>query len=125
MTMMKNDNIQNTKQLIILYFNNDEDYFSFNLIDQSSSPILFNWTYQAFTAKVVSMTRTTKVDGVLIEEYNDNDTNSIISLVRDKDTTKIDVRTYSFTEKGCLACYDTYKTSLFNSACKFTRFDLL
>lgn len=114
-----NDSIQNTKQLIIIYFNTDEDeeYFSFNLIaEPSGSPILMNWESQALSTR-----KTDKVDKVLID-YGDAD-KSIISLVRDKQVTRINIHIYSFYE-GVLGRCDTYKTSLFNSACKFTRFDL-
>lgn len=85
-----NDSIQNTKQLIIIYFNTDEDeeYFSFNLIaEPSGSPILMNWESQALSTR--------KTDKVVLIDYGDAD-KSIISLVRDKQFTRINIHIYSF-----------------------------
>lgn len=119
----KMNSIQNTKQLVISYFNNDEDCFSFSIVT-IGMPILIDWKHQVGNC---STTKTSKASIALIEYSNhyDNDTNSIISLIRDKQTTRIDVYAYSFTEEGCVDCGDIYQTSLSNSVYKYTHFDLL
>ena len=108
---------KSTKELII-YFNNEEDCLLIGLECQTSSPsgepIFIKWRHQEGNSM-----KTNSEDGVLIE-YG-NDTHSVISLIRDKQITKINVRIHGF-YKECLAYCDVYKTSLFNSACKYTCF---
>ena len=106
---------KSTKELII-YFNNEEDCLFVGLECQANSPEgpFIIWRHQEGNS-----TKTNNEDGVLIE-YG-NDTHSVISLIRDKQITKINVHIHGF-YKGCLAYCDIYKTSLFNSAYKYTCF---
>ena len=107
---------KSTKELII-YFNNEEDCLLVALECQTSSPegpFHLRWRHQEGNSM-----KTSSEDGVLIEY--DDDTHSAISLIKDKQVTKINVHIHGF-YKGYLACCDIYKTSLFNSACKYTCF---
>lgn len=122
---MMNDSIQNTKELIISYFNNDEYCFSFSIVTNKpgyiSMPIFIDWKYQVGNCT----TKSSKASMVLIySNYGNDDTNSIISLIRNKQATRIDIYAYNFTEEGRVDRGNTYQTSLSNSACKYIHFDL-
>ena len=102
-------------------------FFNFSLVNKANNPggipILMNWERQVgnYTTKSCK----TSMARIEYSYHNDDDTNSMISLIRDKHTTKIDVRAYSFTEEGCVGRGDIYQTFLFNDVCKYTRFDIL
>ena len=108
---------QSTKELIISYFNNKEDFFAFSLVSQvkpSDKPIFIIWDRQEDGG-------TSREYGVLMDDLDDKEIKSVITLVRDKSITKIGAYVYDYYER-CLAYYDIYKASLFNSAYKHTHF---